>query len=576
MRSYVAVIGSGVEPRQVAMMAERLRLPGSSRAQIEIAESAVLAAVDHRSVALPIVRDASTIVAGDVRLDDRETVERTLGVTTADDLRLVLHAWERWGAQLAGHISGDYSVVIWDERSRRLHCIRDRFGVRPLFYAHAGARLIVSDVLESVLAHPEVDARTLNLRSVATYLAVGMVEDPAATMFAAVHRVRPGHVLTRDADGSVTTRRYWVPLPAPPLHDPVAQLEEALGAAVRDRTRGESSVVFMSGGLDSTTLAALASEARPGSVTAVTSIYRARIADEEESYASEAARSLGIPIALFPLDSFDALAVIGSGMWSADPGPLLYAPATRAVYAAASSIAPRALHGHPADALFLGDSLAELGAMLRAGRLADLGRALFEITRARRRPPWFVLRSMLGLAKKPIATSQLVPDWFGESLKNQRNDTPVNGETSSDSRPLRALDSPIWANYFEWAHPLATRAPIELEYPFCDARVVEVALAVGEIPWRVEKHILRELLRGRISERIRKRRKSWLQGDPWQAPSAQTLELPIEISAGLIDAARLRSAIASEGVAHDATLRALVFEYWLRELPERVGVLRMA
>lgn len=577
MRSYVAVVGPGVDAQQIATMTAAMRLPSSSKAEIAVSSSvAAFAVVAHRAEdSLPrLIRDGSTIVTGDVRLDARNALEKALGVTAPDDLRLLFHAWQRWGGQTAEHIIGDYSAVIWDERTQRLCCIRDRFGVRPLYYARPGAQFVVSDVLECVLAHPEVDAESLDAQAVAGYLADGMISDPSATVFAAIRRLPPRCVLTRTGDGKLATREYWTPTARAALHDPVAELRGALDAAIRDRTKGGHAVVFMSGGLDSTALAVTANEAQPGSVTAITSVYRSRIADDEESFATEAARSIGIPIEVFPLDSFDPLGAIRSGMWMADPGPLLYAEPTRAVYAASAAIAPVALHGHPADALFLGDPQHALQSLLREGRVLALIRALFAVTRARQRPPWFFLRKPFGRARPDAGTGSTLPGWFDESFRREvERKTAIR---SGRHTPLDALLSPIWPSYFEWAHPVATRAPIALVYPWCDPRVVEVALALDEIPWRVEKSVLRELLRGRVAERVRMRRKQWLQGNPWQAPAPDASQIRIEAAAGFIDGELLAATIVEDGTVADGTLRALVFEWWLQELPGRTRRLRMA
>jgi asparagine synthase (glutamine-hydrolysing) len=352
-------------------------------------------------------------------------------------------------------------------------------------------------------------------------------------------------------DGRIVLERYWTPPPrAPkPRRDAVEHLEFALKQAIADRIDGPSAVVFMSGGLDSTLLAALTREVRPEThLVAGTSVYRTRIADVEEPFAEEAARSIGIEILKFPLDDYPPLQALEENVWTAEPGPMLTAPMTRDIYRAAAEHAPIALHGHPADAVLSVDLIAYLRALPWKRRIAELIR----YTIARRRPPYFFFRPHRNATRKPP------PDWLlARNERSQKSDDP--------------LASAIWSSYFEWAHPQFTRAPIELVYPWCDARVIEAARELEPIPWLVEKHVVREMLRGRVSERVRTRKKSWLGGDPWRA---EMPELQIEAASRFIDPQRFSDACRAAGLVSDRTLRAVVFESWLRKLPGGVDRLR--
>jgi asparagine synthase (glutamine-hydrolysing) len=338
---------------------------------------------------------------------------------------------------------------------------------------------------------------------------------------------------------------YWtlqVPEERTPQRDAPQRLEAALQEAVADRiadrVTGSAAVVFMSGGLDSTALAAIAREVKPDTrLLAGTSVYRTRIPDVEESYAAEAARAIGIPIRFFVLDEWSPLQSLESGTWTAEPGPLLTAAMTQDIYARAAEHAPLALHGHPADAVLYADLHASSQDLLRKGRLLALSAALIDYVRVRRRPPWFVAR------RRPRQT-------------------------------VHPLQSSMWSSYFEWAHPLLTRAPIELAYPWCDLRVVEAALAMPPFPWLVDKHVLREVLRGRVSEVIRTRPKSFLQGDPWTIPLSASPPIEIEAASVYVDRERFLATIRSEQSLRDTTLRAVLLEYWMRKRGAEIDRLR--
>jgi asparagine synthase (glutamine-hydrolysing) len=503
---------------------------------------------------LVALRDAAPLeVIGEMRLDDRLTLARKLALdaATVDDRHLVVHAWHRWRRACVDHLFGDFAFVVTD--GDEWFCARDRFGVRPLYYTRSAGALLVSNSLEAILANPQVDAETLDERGVADYLYWGTCEDDEATTYAHIRRVPPAHVMTREGTG-----RYWsLPLGREPRKDAPRRFEAALKDAVRDRVTAPTAVVFMSGGLDSTTLAALAHEAQPDlQLVAMTSVYRNRIADVEESFAAEAARSIGIPIRFSVLDDWPPFDSIEKALWTAEPGPLLYASSVRAIYAQAARHAPIAMHGHPADGVLHSD----LRRSLPRSPLA-LALALARYTRIKRRLPWFALRELFGQQRKPPPIA--LPDWFRPSLAPYIVDVP----------PPHPLQSPMWSNLFEWAHPLQTGAPIELVYPWSDVRVVEAGLELAPFPWLIDKHVLRELLRGRVSETIRTRPKTYVRGDSARVP-LRPGPIDVDAAAAYIDPLRFAESCRADAVWTGATLRAAALAYWLRERPHAVRRLR--
>ena len=432
---------------------------------------------------------------------------------------------------------------------REVIATRDPFGVRPLYYART-PELVCSESLEEILAHRD-GPLDLDAHAVADYLLNGVLSDPEATIYANVRRVPPAHTLLRDADGNLAVERYWrIPPRAPkPRPDAVQHLEATLKQAIADRVHGPAAVVFMSGGVDSTLLAALTREVRPETqLLAGTSVYRTRIADVEEAFADEAARSIGIPIEKFVLDDYPVLAALEQDVWTAEPGPLLTAPMTRDIYRQTAEHAPLAVHGHPADAVLSVDLIAYLRGLPPRTRIAEMIRYTF----ARRRPPYFYFRPRRRVARTAV------PNWLRVRPETrQQSDDP--------------LDSASWSSYFEWTHPQFTRAAVEVVYPWCDVRVIEAARELEPIPWLVDKQIAREMLRGRVSDRVRLRKKSFLAGDPWRA---DVPDLAIEAASQFIDPARFRDACRTAGAVFDQTLRAVIFESWLRRLPSEAARLR--
>ncbi|HYC59558.1 MAG TPA: asparagine synthase-related protein [Thermoanaerobaculia bacterium] len=489
-----------------------------------------------------VARIGTASLIGEVRLDDRFTLARKLGVHDADDRELLLHAWRRWRTECVQHLLGDFSFALHDGETHEAFVARDRFGIRPCYLARIDDALLVSNSLEAILARREVDADTLDDRAVADYLDSGIPSDAEATIYAHVKRLAPAHVLSQ---GRV--RRYWSlnwnrnnqrrRAESPPLQE----FEAALQHAIADRTTTSSAIVFMSGGLDSTTLAALAHERDPHArILAATSVYRTRAGDVEESFAAEAARSIGIPIRFFALDQWSPLHSLESGEWTAEPGPLLTRSMTRAIYSAVAEHAPVAMHGHPADAVLSADLQLAMRPLIDARRFGAIATALMRYARIKRRVPWFFLRELF----------------------------------ASSPPHAHPLQSAMWSSLFEWAHPLQTGAPIELVYPWADLRVIDAALALDPFPWLIDKHVLRELLRNRVSESIRTRPKTFFRGDPWRV--ALTPEQPVDIDAAspYIDVAAFIKAVRESKELNEKSLRVVALAYWLRERPHALEHLR--
>ena len=211
---------------------------------------------------------AGFAVTADARLDDRGALCDALGVHHSeraglDDADLIARAWARWGQSCPDHLLGDYAFAVWDRRARTLFCARDPVGARPFYYAETSHGFVFASAVEAVLAAPGVDDR-LDESTVATWLVRRNPLSNTRTFFAMVRKLPPGHTLTVAGAAPPRLRRYWRPERAPRVRraSDDAYAEEFLdlyARAVRDRLRGPDPVgVHLSGGLDSSTMVALA------------------------------------------------------------------------------------------------------------------------------------------------------------------------------------------------------------------------------------------------------------------------------------------------------------------------------
>ena len=182
-------------------------------------------------------------------------------LVTKSDTETIVHLYEEHGTDCLHCLNGMFAFAIWDAKRRRLFAARDRMGEKPLYYTRLGDRLLFASELKAILAHPGVERR-LNGRALDDYLAYGYVPAPD-TIFEGIHKLRAAEYLVYE-DGRLTVSRYWSPTarPLPECDEDtcVEELRYLLEDSVRIRLRSDVPVgAFLSGGLDSNTIVALAS-----------------------------------------------------------------------------------------------------------------------------------------------------------------------------------------------------------------------------------------------------------------------------------------------------------------------------
>jgi len=177
------------------------------------------------------------------------------------DTEVVLHAYARWGVASFAMLQGMFAMAVWDGAARRLHLVRDRFGIKPLYYCADAAHIVFASEIKGILAAGGVNRR-IDWAALHEYLYFG---NPLRerTMFEAIREVLPGHYLTVE-DGRVEETTYWRVEETPVVNDDLdtatRTVRERLEAAVTRHLISDVPVgVFLSGGIDSTALTALAS-----------------------------------------------------------------------------------------------------------------------------------------------------------------------------------------------------------------------------------------------------------------------------------------------------------------------------
>ncbi len=210
--------------------------------------------------------------------------------TDHSDTEMILHAFEEWGIDCLHRLRGMFALAIWDTRRRELWLVRDRIGIKPLYYSMHNGRLVFASEIKALLRDPD-QRRAVDEESFFHFLSFLTTPAPQ-TLFEGIHKLPGGTWLRVREDGQITERRYWDVLDhTSPLvdmsEDEIAQcILDELRIAVKLRKVSDVPVgVFLSGGIDSSTNAALFSEGETSVVKTFTIGYQGAF----ETYQNEMA-----------------------------------------------------------------------------------------------------------------------------------------------------------------------------------------------------------------------------------------------------------------------------------------------
>ena len=253
-----------------------------------------LAIIDLQGGAQPLYSEDKNFVVvfnGEIYNYRELTAELTaLGHTfaTRTDTEVLLHGWEQWGRELLPRLRGMFAFALWDRRAQVLFCARDMFGVKPLYYCRcADGTLLFASEIKAFLDHPSFE-KQLNTAQLPLYLSC-QYSPGRDTFFAGVQKLLPGHFL-EFSEGIVRTTRWvqpaFLPGDTPPAPD---ELEAVLRQSAEAHKIADVEVAgFLSGGVDSAYLTALARPARTYTISYAEPKY-------DESFPARAlARNLGL------------------------------------------------------------------------------------------------------------------------------------------------------------------------------------------------------------------------------------------------------------------------------------------
>ena len=185
---------------------------------------------------------------------------------THSDTETVIHLYEEYGADCVQHLRGMFAFAIWNRNTKTLFIARDRLGIKPLYYKLTPERLLFGSEIKAVLAHGGIRP-DFNRAALPEYLAFGYLSGEES-FYTGIRKLLPGHTMTIGPDGKAAIRQYW-DLDATKPHESrdesyyVQSYRELLEGAVNSHLMSDVPLgVFLSGGVDSSAVAALMTKIR--------------------------------------------------------------------------------------------------------------------------------------------------------------------------------------------------------------------------------------------------------------------------------------------------------------------------
>lgn len=520
------------------------------------------------------------------------------------DSELILHLYPRLGLDASlPHLRGEFAFALHDRDQDSLHLVRDRFGIKPLYWTEIDGGLVFGSELKVLFAHPEVTRR---FDSAGLYHQLMQTMVPGSTAFAGVHQVKPGHVVTierRDGRLRISDRRYW-DMPFPQEHErgaPAGQEEyidgvrEGLIEAVQLRLEADVPVgCYLSGGIDSCSIIGLATASTQGAVKAFTIGFDSADYDETP-IAKEMAEATGADHEILRLNATHLYDHFEETLWHTE----------RTIYntlGVAKLLMSRrvneigykvVLTGEGSDELFGGypafrrdmflhgldhmpaDERREWEAMLAESNKLFTGAMLSEDTiddpaltaKVGFTPsclqPWLATARRVPDLLHPDRRAELANYSPGAAIADALDQDALQGRHPLDRAQYVWIKTMLEGQILTWGGDRVDMAnSMEARPPFLDHHLAEYAATLPpsmRIHGRTEKYVLREAMKGLLPETLYKREKFAFMAPPahtdpgkWAAMhvlAKRHLNADAIAQAGLLDA----SGVAALFKLHEAS-----------------------
>jgi len=560
----------------------------------------------------PVALNERFFLWGDVRLDAQRDLRAQLGESTPAPVNgcsseeLLLQAWCRYGEAALERVLGDFSFALWDARDRILFCARDFVGARPLYYSQAGAALYVGNTLNVFHCVPQL-SRELDEMFIGDFLLEGASRDPWRTVYREIHRLPPGHLLKFSSAGTEVRRFCKLaveqPLELADEREYVDAYLELLRESVNDRLPQGSTSLYLSGGLDSGSVCAIAAEiagarGQKDQLKAFTFAMPALFNDREPDFAARSAKHLGIAHEILSEPELIAFAGADSPDWQVpEPDQEYFFLRERKLAQKVAEHSNVVLGGDGGDDILAGQSwpyLVHLWRQRAWKRMArDFGGYLAQSGRF---PPLRAgLRAKIrGLFQTPNDSAGY-PLWLNPEFEARLNlrerwggrvDSPPGTDLEHPLHPqaFRALHSGYWASVLETEDAGWNGVPLEVRDPLLDLRILRFLLRLPPVPWCMNKMLSRRAMTMKLPDNVLQRPKTPLAGDPLEhcacsaarhVPLANNAKIYIERFVNwdkwcetLVEP----KGPSSEGSLSWLRFRPVSLAYWLKAVENRMGI----
>jgi asparagine synthase (glutamine-hydrolysing) len=422
---------------------------------------------------------------------------------TSSDTEVLLHAYLQWGADCVGRFNGMFAFAIWDETTQELLLARDRLGIKPLYYhAYEHGALFGSEP-KALLANPQFQAEIDDVGLMELFAMFGS-QTPGDAVFRGLREVSPGCTVHIDVRG-VRERRYWELVSRPHTDDPpttVRTVREILADTVERQLVSDVPLcALVSGGLDSSAIAALATDSMRRRGHGELATYTVDFRDSAANFTADAMRpSLDAPHVRTLVEHLgprhtDVLL---------DPPNLL---ATQAIATRARDLP--SLGDLDASLYLLCKAVREHSTVALSGESADEvfgGYPWFHDAAAIARPalPWAVPDEGFARILAPdIRTRIRAAEYVGDRYADALAEVPrLAGETGHDRR-MREVSYLALTRFLpvllDRKDRMSMATGLEVRVPFCDHRLVEY---LWNVPWRLKcaDGVPKSLLRSAVAD----------------------------------------------------------------------------
>ncbi len=476
------------------------------------------------------------LLVADARIDNRPELLSTLreylpSKDTLTDPDIILAAYRKWGVKAPAHLIGDFAFVIWDTTNQELFAARDPMQIRPLHYAELTECLCLTTEAHQITQHPQANCRP-NRLAITYWLLVEPKNH--LSMFEGINALPAGHSLTNNRN-ILHISKYWELDPEFRIHykktaDYEEHLRELLSRAINDRMRTNGSMIAceLSGGMDSSTITALAHQ-QAGKhnlrLLALSKNYKNNPSCSEASFIEKTTRHLGVKHRYIDIEKEGGLDYHAHSSAALESPSGFWLPHALPSTAHASDAGARILlTGHGGDELTAGHKLIYLDRLIHG----DL-QVIREIGVLSKKLNIPVQQLLYRLIINPLIPKKIkeakhaltaltqpnrapsTPPWLTskalEQFAIQRSSNPPH------TRPFRNKAKQAWIQHisksynhacqvYRWAGGLSQ---VDVRHPFFDRRLLEFTFAIPIGLWHQQgyrKWLLRQSMKGLLPDSV--------------------------------------------------------------------------